>query len=467
MEPTRAPFRSWGCRLCAASDRSVAATSVRLALVVVSGLMAGACGEGTSSNTTTSASPTPSSALTQVYVALGDAFTAGMVSNALVESHQAYSFPAQIARQGGTADFQQPLVSTPGIDVELELRRFYQGPIQIAPRATTPGHALNASLTSPYNNLGVPGAKLADLLSTSGTTVGFHSLVLRSFGTALTQANRLRPSLVTLWIGNSDILSAVIAARAVDGVTLTPASQFETNIAAAIKSLTTGTSATIFVANIPDFTRAPFASSIKPYVVDATTGEPKLKDGQRIALIGPQSTPLPSSALVTLAASELLANGDGIPVSAGGNGKSLPDEVVLNQDEVDKIRARIDSANRAIVKAAGDAGIDVVDLHALFEELASTGRTVGGLKVDSTFLTGGVFGYDGVHLTDLGYALVANEWITVINDNGGAIPLIDLSPIMGIASGPGVTSGPAPTPPFRFSAEAMAGLQATYGTGAQ
>jgi hypothetical protein len=464
MGPTRALFRSWAWRLRASS--SLPGRALRPPLVaglVAVALSSGACG-GTSTEPPVTTAPTTSddSSVAHVYVALGDALTAGMVSNALVETHQAYSFPAQIARQAATEDFQQPLVSTPGIDVELELLRFYQGPISIAPKAATRGAPLNASLAGPYNNLGVPGAKAADLTTATETTSSYHSLVLRSLGTAFSQCVRLRPSLVTLWIGNSDVLAAIVGGRAVDGVTLTRMDAFKTTFEQNVRSLASATGATIIVANIPDFTKAPFATAFKPYVVDPTTGEPKLQGGQRIPLIGPGGTALASSALVTLAASDLLANGDGIPVAAGGTGKALPDEVVLDQNEVDIIREHVGSYNRSIDEVCAEASIPVVDLHAFFESLVSSGRLVGGTRLDGTFLTGGVYSYDGIHLTDLGYALVANEWIQTIDQNGGAIPLINLSPIMSFRSSAAKPTGVEPTPPFRFTREAYTALLGVY-----
>jgi hypothetical protein len=51
------------------------------------------------------------------------------------------------------------------------------------------------------------------------------------------------------------------------------------------------------------------------------------------------------------------------------------------------------------------------------------------VKVTTDFLTGGMFSYDGVHPTALGYALIAREWIKAINANYGAtLPDIDLLP---------------------------------------
>jgi hypothetical protein len=463
MGPTRAPYRSWARRLPTSSSRSRSGLWPRLCLLVVAGLACGACGSTSTGTSAATPTPTPANAgsVTRVYVALGDSFTAGMVSNSLVATHQAYSYPAQIARQAAMADFQQPLVSPPGIDVELQLLRFYQGPINIAPSAKTPGTPLNGSLAGPYNNLGVPTAKLADLATATGATNSYHNLVLRNLGTAFTQCVNVRPSLVTLWIGNSDVLSAVIGGR-VDGGRLTPSDQFETTLTQDIKSLTSATSATIVVANIPDFTKVPFATTFKPYVVDQTTGEPTLKDGQRIPLIGPGGTALASSALVTLAASSFLANGDGIPVSAGGTGKPLPDEVILDRNEVDVIRQYVAAYNLAINKVCGTRQIPVVDLYSLFESLAAPGLVVGGTRLDSTFLTGGAYSYDGIHLTDIGYALVANEWIKTINQNGDTIPLVNLGPIMGFQGEQATPQPVAPTPPFRFTQEALAALLGIY-----
>ena len=55
------------------------------------------------------------------FVAIGDSYGAGLESGSLNLNHQRFSWPAVIARQAGVADFQQPLVSFPGIGNELQL----------------------------------------------------------------------------------------------------------------------------------------------------------------------------------------------------------------------------------------------------------------------------------------------------------------------------------------------------------
>jgi hypothetical protein len=399
------------------------------------------------------------------YVALGDSFTAGMVSNALVASHQPYSYPAQIARQAGSQSFQQPLVSSPGIFAELALRSYYPRWI-VEPSATTTGTATNTGVTGPYNNLGIPGALVSDLGSATGSSGTFFKLVLRTMGPALDQALQLRPTTITLWIGNGDLLPAVISGRAIDDVTLTPTAEFQLDFQQTVSALR-ASGATILVANLPDPTSFPYVTAIKPYVVDPASGKPVLIGDQRVPLIGPNGTPLPASAFVTLAASQAIAAGDGVPAFAGGLGTSLADELVIDPSEAAIIRERVAAYNRVIKDVCAAAAIPVVDMNALFLEIATTGRRLGGAKVDAAYLTGGFFSYDGITPTELGYGMIANEWIRAINWNGGQLTLVDLTPLLG-STGAGFGTGPRfsgaalTAPSFVFSAAAQSSLLGVY-----
>jgi len=363
-----------------------------------------------------------------VYVSVGDSLAAGFSSGSLVETHQRNSVPALIARQAALTGFEQPLVSEPGIPPELALVRLVPAAI-IAPKADVPGLPLNLALPRPYNNLAVPSATVSDALVRQ--TGGYHDLVLRGLGSQVAQAAALRPTFVTLWIGNNDVLGAAVRGRAIDGVTLTPLPAFRSayeQVVAALK----GTGAFVVAANVPDVTAIPFVTTVRPFVTDPVTGAPVLANGQTIPLLGPTG-PLPSGSFVTLAASTFLVQGIGIPAAQGGTGLPLPDEVVLDPAEVLAIRDRVNAFNQAIREICQAASVPVLDVHALLEELATRGRDVGGVTLNSAFLTGGVFSYDGVHLTDLGYALLANEWIAVINASGGTLPLVDLAPFLGLS----------------------------------
>ena len=396
------------------------------------------------------------------YVSVGDSLAAGFESGSLVETHQNRSAPALIARQAGVQGFQQPLVSEPGIPPELTLVSLVPVPV-IAPKAATAGAPRNLALARPYNNLAVPGATSADALTRTTDAGGLHDLILRGLGTQVQQAVALRPTAITLWIGNNDVLGAALRGRAIDGVTLTPTATFRATYGQIVAALKT-TSAFIVAANLPDVTTIPFVTTIRPYVVNPSTGAPVLVGGARVPLIGPSGS-LPSTALVTLAASTLLGQGIGIPTALGGTGAPLPDEVVLDPSEIAIIQDHVAANNQAIREICGAANIPVLDVNGLLRELATTGRHVGGITLNGAFLSGGVFSYDGIHPNDVGYALMANEFIRVINASGGSLPPVDLGAVLGVtgASAGGVSaSAQRPSSsegiPFELSMDAYANL---------
>jgi lysophospholipase L1-like esterase len=396
------------------------------------------------------------------YVSVGDSLAAGFESSSLVETHQNRSVPALIARQAGVQGFQQPLISEPGIPPEFTLVSLVPVPV-IAPKAATAGAPKNLALARPYNNLAVPGATSIDALTRTTDAGGLHDLILRGLGTQVQQAVALRPTAITLWIGNNDVLGAALRGRAVDGVTLTPTATFRATYGQIVAALKT-TGAFIVAANLPDVTTIPFVTTIRPYVVNPTTGAPVLIGGARVPLIGPSGS-LPSTALVTLAASTLLGQGIGIPTALGGTGAPLPDEVVLDPSEIAIIQDHVAANNQAIREICGAANIPVLDVNGLLRELATTGRHVGGITLNSAFLSGGVFSYDGIHPNDVGYALMANEFIRVINASGGSLPPVDLGAVLGVtgaAAGGVSASAQRPSPsewvPFEFSMDAYANL---------
>src|SRR5882672_2152864 len=320
------------------------------------------------------------------YVSVVAGLSTGFESNALVETHQNRSVPFLIARQAGVQGFQQPLISEPGIPPELTLVTLVPAPL-IAPKASTAGAPKNLALARPYNNLAVPGATSVDVLTRTTDAGGLHDVILRGLGTQVQQAVALRPTAITLWIGNNDVLGAALRGRAIDGVTLTPTDAFRATYAQIVAALKT-TGAFIVAANLPNVTSIPFVTTIRPYVVNPSTGAPVLLGGARVPLIGPSGS-LPSTALVTLAASTLLGQGIGIPTALGGTGAPLPDEVVLDPSEIAIIQDHVAANNQAIREICGAANIPVLDVHGLLAELATTGRHVGGITLNSAFLVGG------------------------------------------------------------------------------
>jgi lysophospholipase L1-like esterase len=361
--------------------------------------------------------------------------------------------PALIARQAAVPAFEQPLIAEPGLPPELTLVSLSPAPL-ITPKATTPGAPTNGGLARPFNNVAVPGATSVDALmkaaDDANAVVRYHDVVLRGRGTQVQQIVGSRPTFVTVWIGNNDVLGAAVRGRAVDGVTLTPAPVFR-QVYGQIISTLRASGARIVAANLPDVTTIPYVRTIPPYLLDPASG-------RQVPLLGPNG-PLPQNAYVTLGASAFLARRDGIPTALGGTGNPLPDEVILDPAEVAMIRERVAANNQAIREICDAAGVPVLDVHALLQELAETGRNVGGVTLTGAFLTGGIFSYDGVHPSDLGYAVVANEWIRVINENGGELAPVNLGPYLGVVTAAAATSRPAWA---EFTPEAQESLLAMF-----
>jgi lysophospholipase L1-like esterase len=376
------------------------------------------------------------------YVALGDSLTAGYASGGLAKFYQEHSYPAILARQFGLATFQQPLVADPGIAPVLKLQALDPSPV-LVPSGQTPGQPINATYQGIYNNLGIPGAKTGDLLTKTGdisklasgnidpNTI-MYDIVLRFseipqtniVGTALNQAIAKRPTFVTVWIGNNDVLGAALTAVPIDGVTMTPVSVFQQQYHTLLATLHSQLpSAKIVVANIPSVTAIPFVTTLKPYVFTP--------QGQKLYLQA-DTGPLTDADYVTLQAASLLAQGYGTPgkppLPDGGivNGQFVPG-VVLRGSEAAAINARIRELNGIIAREAAAIGAPVLDVHAIFNDIVAHGYMLGGVKLTAAFLTGGIFSYDGVHPQRLGYALVANEFVKLINSAFGAkVPQVNL-----------------------------------------
>jgi hypothetical protein len=398
------------------------------------------------------------------YIALGDSLTAGFASGGLMVNYQKDAYPAILARQFGMASFQQPTVSDPGIPSVMilqALRLTSQGvsPV-IVPKSASTGAPTNATLQGPYHNLGIPGAKVNDLLTKTGdirrlaagqsteATVMYDLILRDNTTTAIQQAIGAAGTFYTVWIGNNDVLGAVTTGVALDGVTLTPVAAFQTQYATLLGALKQNRpNARIVVANIPAVTAIPFLTTIKPYLINPA-------NGSHIPLIGEQGL-LTENDYLTLAASSLIAQGIGVPAAAGGTGRPLPEGsfdpatgtltpgVILRAAEVAAIKARHAELNTVIASVASQMGAKVFDANSLFASILANGYVVGGVKLTASFLTGGLFSYDGVHLQNLGNAVLANEMIKFINARfGTAVPEVNLrSYLMGAAATTSVLAG--------------------------
>lgn len=421
------------------------------------------------------------------YVALGTSYGAGVESNSLVMSHQQWSYPAILARQAGLdvgpecigqatnpLCWQIPYVSQPGITPELELKSI--SPLVIAPKAASNGVPLNLNLPRPYNNLSIPGARVHDLLTLTGkeqvtnTQTAFAQFILRGLGTAADQALALHPTFISIEIGGNDVLGAVLAGTP---AALTPLDAFKADYTALLDKLVAGApNAGMVAMSVADVSAVPFATTIPPVLINPATNQPVIINGSPVFFIadlgGGQIGQLTPGSLVTLGASSLLAQGYGIPPQLKPQfpnlphaGEPLPDAVVLTPGELATIQQRVTDVNAAIDQIAGAHNIPVVHLTPVLNRLR-TGLNFGGVAIKLNFLTGGFFSYDGFHPSDVGYMLIANEFIRTINDAYDTdIPLASISELF-TNNAPDDEDNSSLLPPvvttFRFTSNAWRGV---------
>ncbi|MDQ2869721.1 MAG: hypothetical protein M3S32_03185 [Acidobacteriota bacterium] len=389
------------------------------------------------------------------YVALGDSYGAGYGSGCLVAREQRFSYPAQLAKSFGITDFQQPTVSDPGIPTCNAITSLTP---TFGPISKFTGSPTNAALARSYDNLSVPGYKIADVSDKTTDNGGIADLVLRGRGTQLNQALSLNPTFITLGIIGNDILTAGGAGFLQDGVTATPLPLFTAKYNAVAAALKAPGRTGVFIGT-PDPRFIPLASTIPYYVVNPATRQP-VRDaaGNVIPLLGSRDTgaagcrvgpagkvcPLPAGTLVTLGAnapqaalggSSLLGLGFGIPCSVNPTlprcDFPLPDGsftppatvnvgVVLYPDEVLAIDQRVRDMNAVIKTAAEANGFKYFDFYALSQDLMTNGRTYGGIHISTAFVTGGMFAYgEAVHMSPIGYTILADEIVQFINASYG------------------------------------------------
>lgn len=430
--------------------KSVYSKAATLAALLSVAVLVASCNDFKKTNVVSA--PSNGSVNFSVYVALGNSLTAGYQSGALFQSAQKYSFPADIARQAGVPDsaFQQPLISDPGIGGRMKILNL--GGPTIGTDPADAGVPLNTTLARPYNNLGVPGAVLYDMIDTSSNFAAkaapprsnpFFQIVLRNpalGNNPVAQALALHPTFMTVWIGANDVLGYATSGGTVG--TLGPGSgptdptQFAALYNAMMNTLLAGApNAKFAIANIPDVTDIPFFTTVPDSFPNPVTGK---NIGAFIVQRHDANGALYSGFVnaktdyILLTAIDSLNAGVGIPAAAGGTGRPLPSQFVLDSSEVAVVEATINAYNQTIAAfaAAHPDRVALVDAHALLYQFAKEGYVGQGVDLTSEYISGGFFGLDGVHPTSQGYAYVANDFIKAINAQfGSSISPVSISMI--------------------------------------
>lgn len=224
------------------------------------------------------------------YVALGNSLTSGYRDGALYIDGQNESYPSMIAQQMklvGGGEFKQPLMgdNNGGLllplggtatlqiqDTKLYIKGFVDGAPDIGPvNDNKAANLVTNFVKGPFNNMGVPGAKVAHLLAPKyGDVAGLVTKTANPYFVRFASSPNVaviddfvsqNPTFFSLWIGNNDALLYALAGADSSVETLTPPAQFKQYYDLLISKIE-ATKAKGVIANIPSVTSIPSLTTI-------------------------------------------------------------------------------------------------------------------------------------------------------------------------------------------------------------
>ncbi|AMR27639.1 hypothetical protein A0257_11395 [Hymenobacter psoromatis] len=407
------------------------------------------------------------------YVAVGNSLTAGYTDGGLYNSAQATSYPALLAQQFGKTGkgptaFVQPAFSAGKADgsgyIKLLAANGALGPVvpsaanqflgeQVAytGSALPSGQAqLEAYSGSQPDNLGVPGISVLSSLSALTGGLAPYGVINPFYERLLTAAEKptkdyvtyigqKTPTFFTCWMGNNDVLTYATAGGVVAATNpfsnLTDTTRFGIGYRAILTTITKNGTVKGAVANIPNVTGIPYFTTVTVAAVLAAYKAAGLPVTAIYIQPGTGTTAATARAatsadLLTLTAQAYIAGHPGVGTSPAN---AIPSDYVLDATEIAAVVARTTQLNAIIAKTALRFKVPVVDMNAFFTSVAINGVVTNAVSNTATFATGNIFGLDGVHPTPRGYAVIANEWIRVINASyGSSVPGVNPNDYRGV-----------------------------------
>jgi len=408
------------------------------------------------------------------YVSIGNSITSGYADNALYYTGQTVAYPNLIAQQlklVGGGDFKQPWVpqssvgfgSSGNARLVLKPATDCKGVTSLAPVpvAATGDFSIISSIYAtqgPFNNMGVPGAKAITVVYPSygdpshgpGNYNPYFYRMASDPATAsmLSDAAAQNATFFSLFIGNNDVLSYALAGGEADAITPSAGAVgvgFDASIDAIVNAMTANGAKGV-IGNVPNITSLPYFTTVPAngLTLDANTAAAltaayagtgiTFSAGSNRFIIADASSPLGFRQIA--ASGEYILLGvpqDSLKCAQWGSVKPIPEKYVLDATEVNDIYIATLAYNNKLRTTASAKGLAYVDVNS-FMASVKAGLTYNGVTFTTTFVSGGAFSLDGIHLTPFGNAMLANKFLEAINAQYGAkIPMVEVSNYHGVS----------------------------------
>lgn len=404
--------------------------------------------------------PSSGSADFSKYIAIGNSLTAGFTDGGLYLDGQRVAFPNLLAEQmesAGGGEFTSPFFDDEHANGSgyLKLESIQNGsPVLVNVTEKLAYRDQDNHLikyTGTIQNLGVHGMRvnLAFDPTFSQQNNYFERLLSQNEvgnKTYFDYATEKEHTFFSFWLGNNDVLG-----YALEGGVITPQNEmkarfteketFETLYNDFIDKLTENGQKGV-LATIPDVTAVPFFTTI---TVTALLNAAKKVNSAITNLYIEDKTVLTSPFFGVRAATyeDLIVltfpvdkigvvNGYGFPYGLHPL-NPIEDQYVLDRTEVALVKDYVKSYNNTIRNTAETRGLALADIYTLLNKVKETGLLINGAIMNASFVSGGVFSLDGVHLTPKGNAMIANQFIEAINKQyDSKLPELDVNSYTGV-----------------------------------
>ena len=335
------------------------------------------------------------------------------------------------------------------------------------------GIRMSDILTPGFGNIALTGGTLAaptpifnsyfERITPDGSNETYLDRVKRSVAS-------IKPTFFTEWLGNNDVLGYATAGGAANSIT--PTATFTTNTGLVLDALTAGGAKGV-VSTIPDVSGIPFFTTVGPsYRANLDLNNVPVTAAPFIYTTGILAPGQPNTRVLTAKLSDIRdATGSGnllltltaspylslygrptgkywrdfyqqaksalpptitFPVFLGAMqidttkafGQSpqnpFPSTLVLDPTEQTTVSTATNAFNSALIAAANARNLAVFDANLFFKSVAANGLATNAVNNTAGYLSGNLFGLDGVHPTPRGYAALANEMLKVINAKYGS-----------------------------------------------
>lgn len=209
------------------------------------------------------------------YVAIGNSLTAGYMDGAIYNMSQQNSIPALMNQAfyevGGVENFQQPDINSEnGYNSSASTETMVLGRFKLDTSIPGPSPTITGDPILPYtgntstlNNFGVPGVKVAHLLTPLASENPYYARFASNPGTStiLGDALSAEPTFFSLWIGNNDVLDYARGGAA-DPSLLTSTGDFQTYYQMVVSQLMTVSNLKGVAVNIPYILAIPYFQAI-------------------------------------------------------------------------------------------------------------------------------------------------------------------------------------------------------------